>query len=184
MGILKDIQKVGAVTRSPATVERRLIKATEELGELAEAILSATSKSGAKGKTWMDIIEEAVDLSVMGIDIALTKPPGSEQISDDAWRDVVTKIFALKLKKWVTQVEEERTLIPVSELPCTPAEDCATREYVENPSLDTNFEAVAEEVHKLCNPGCGKQWGLHTCGEGFLCGDCQEAEESNAGLHK
>ena len=111
MGVLKDIQAVGADTRSPETIERRQLKATEEVGELAEAILSATSASGAKGKTWMDIVQEAVDVAIMGIDIALTKPPGSAY-TDDEWRAVVKEMFATKLAKWKKQVADERTLIP------------------------------------------------------------------------
>ena len=116
MGVLKDIQEIGAVNRSPATVERRLLKATEELGELAEAVLSATSASNAKGKTWMDVVDEACDVAIMGIDIAMTKPPGQESINDDAWRDIVKKIFALKLKKWQGQVKSGRTLIPKGQI--------------------------------------------------------------------
>ena len=134
MGILTDIQKIGAVNRSPDTVERRVMKATEELGELAEAVLSATSASNAKGKTWMDIVDEACDVAIMGIDIALTKPPGQESLDDDAWRDVIKKIFALKLRKWQQQVKHGRTLIPLSELPVPPAEDQVTKEYMEENS--------------------------------------------------
>ena len=115
MGVLKDIQQVGTAERSAGNVERRILKATEELGELAEALLSATSASNAKGKKWMDVTEEACDVAIMGIDIAMTKPPGQESIDDDTWRDVVTKIFALKLKKWQMQVKSGRTLIPVTE---------------------------------------------------------------------
>jgi NTP pyrophosphatase (non-canonical NTP hydrolase) len=155
MGVLKDIQEIGAVNRSPATVERRLLKATEELGELAEAVLSATSASNAKGKNWMDVVDEACDLAIMGIDIAMTKPPGQESIGDDAWRDVVKKIFALKLKKWQSQVKHGRTLIPISELPCTPAEDCATLNYI------------------AYHDGCGQIMGHGVvCGQGMLCIKC------------
>ena len=181
MGVLKDIQEIGAVNRSPATVERRVLKATEEIGELAEAVLSATSASNAKRKTWMDVIDEACDVAIMGIDIAMTKPPGQESIGDDAWRDIVKKIFALKLKKWQSQVKHGRTLIPLSELPCTPAEDCATLEYVDSQRGvggdveirtrgDTPFEE--DDKHHVFE-GCGKVMGHGvTCGCGILCIDC------------
>ena len=186
MGVLKDIQEIGAVNRSPATVERRLLKATEELGELAEAVLSATSASNAKRKTWMDVVDEACDVAIMGIDIAMTKPPGQESIDDDAWRDVVKKIFALKLKKWQSQVKHGRTLIPISELPCTPAEDCATLDYVDEqpPQFEDDEPGglsagekeriwhVNEEINRAPK-GCGQTIGHGViCGQGMLCINC------------
>lgn len=158
MGVLKDIQEIGAVNRSADTLERRILKTTEEVGELAEAALSATSKSNAKGKSWMDVVDEACDVAIMGIDIAMTKPPGQESIDDEAWRDIVKKIFALKLKKWQSQVKHGRTLIPISELPCTPAEDAATRKYVD---VEANIE------------GCGQTIAHGViCGQGMLCITC------------
>jgi hypothetical protein len=138
-------------------VERRVLKTTEEVGELAEAVLSVTSKSNAKGKKWMDIVDEACDVAIMGIDIAMTPPPGAEGVSDEAWRDIVKNIFALKLKKWQTQVKHGRTLIPISELPCTPAEDAATLAHFKN------------DDHE----GCGQTIGHGViCGQGMLCIKC------------
>ncbi len=177
MGILTDIQEIGAAERSAGNVERRILKATEELGELAEAALSATSASNAKGKSWMDVIDEACDVAIMGIDIAMTRPPGYESMSDEAWREIVKKIFALKLKKWQTQVKHGRTLIPLSELPCTPAEDCATKEYVERQSTGVGgaveLRTNGDEPFPEPTEGCGQTIGMgQRCGYGILCLDC------------
>ncbi len=166
MGVLKDIQEIGAVNRSPATVERRLLKATEELGELAEAVLSATSASNAKRKTWMDVVDEACDVAIMGIDIAMTKPPGQESIDDDAWRDVVKKIFALKLKKWQSQVKHGRTLIPERPIEMHAERDPEIGKYVAVAYRDGEPFPESKE-------GCGQTIGHGVvCGQGMLCINC------------
>ncbi len=166
MGILKDIQEIGAVNRSTDNVERRMLKATEETGELAEAILSATSASNAKGKTWMDIIDEACDVAIMGIDIAMTKPPGQQSIDDGVWRDIVKNIFALKLKKWQTQVKSGRTLIPKGQIEMHAGRDSETGKYVPVAYLD------GEPVYES-KEGCGQTIGHGViCGQGMLCINC------------
>lgn len=189
MGILKDIQEIGAVNRRADNVERRVLKTTEEVGELAEAILSVTSKSNAKGKKWMDIVDEACDVAIMGIDIAMTPPPGAEGVSDEAWREIVKNIFALKLKKWQTQVKSGRTLIPIGVLPAIPAEDSATKEYVaaqhqsppqfeddELGGLSAKEKLRIWEVNREINQpqeGCGQTIGHGViCGQGMLCINC------------
>lgn len=111
MGIIKDVQKIGNPVRRENGFERRLAKTTEEVGELAEAILSVTSVANSKNKEHMDIVEEAVDVAIMGLDIALTKPEDSWQ-TDAQWRDVVSCMFAKKLAKWRDQIETNTTLMP------------------------------------------------------------------------
>lgn len=111
MGILTDVQEVGEPQRLIKNIVRRALKASEETGELSEAVLSATSASGGKGKTWMDVVEEGVDVAIMGLDLALTKPPEWQDIDDEMWRSIVKKIFELKLKKWQKQVRASATLI-------------------------------------------------------------------------
>ena len=59
MGVLTDVQEIGEPQRRIDNIVRRSLKTAEETGELAEAVLSATSLSGGKGKHWMDIVEEA-----------------------------------------------------------------------------------------------------------------------------
>ena len=111
MNILKLIQKVGAPQRSIITLRDRLAKAGEELGELAEAILHHTSETNPKAKTHDDIVEEAVDLAIMAMDIALTKPVVGDLTNKEA-RQRVEALFEEKAgRKWAIQVEEDRTVI-------------------------------------------------------------------------
>ena len=109
MGIVTDVQRVGADERTIDNIERRALKSMEELGEMAEAVLSATSVSGGKAKTYLDIVEEACDVVIMGLDVALTKPP--IEMDDDMWRAIVKKIIGLKLEKWKKQIERKGTLL-------------------------------------------------------------------------
>ncbi len=111
MGIVKKIQKIGNETRSPNSLVRRCLKAGEEVGELAEAALCVTSLDKGKGKTWHDVTEEAIDVAIMGIDIAMTKPPGFGDVSDEDWRKLVLHVFDLKLKVWKHKLEGGKTTI-------------------------------------------------------------------------
>ena len=115
MGVVSDIQRIGGPERTIENTGRRVIKTGEELGELMEAYLSATSASGGKGKDFMDLLEEACDVVIMGLDIALTKPPGVE-MDDDMWRAVVKKIIGLKLEKWRKQIERKGTLVASADM--------------------------------------------------------------------
>lgn len=58
--------------RLTENLERRILKFMEELGELAEAFLECTSQHNRKCKTWDDVKEEAADVLIVAIDIALT----------------------------------------------------------------------------------------------------------------
>lgn len=58
--------------RSQSTYGRRLIKLSEEVGEHAEAYLNVTSAGNGKGKTWDDVREEAADILIVAVDVALT----------------------------------------------------------------------------------------------------------------
>ena len=115
MGIVTDVQRIGANERRVDNLERRVLKTGEETGELMEALLSATSVSGGKGKDYMDLLEEACDVVIMGLDIALTKPPGVE-MSDDMHRALVKKIIGLKLEKWRKQIDRKGTLIHAGDM--------------------------------------------------------------------
>lgn len=59
--------------RTPANLNRRLLKVLEELGETSEAYLSVSSPHNYKNKTWEDYREESVDTLIVLIDVALTK---------------------------------------------------------------------------------------------------------------
>ncbi len=66
--------------RSIAASRRRFMKLVEELGEVSEAWLNATSEANAKNKSWDDVHEESVDCLLVAIDIALT-------LKGDEWRE-------------------------------------------------------------------------------------------------
>jgi len=103
-------------------ITRRTLKVGEENGELAEAVLSVTSASNNKGKEWIDIVEEAIDVVICALDVALTQPPEWEDISRDAWRNIVGLVAEEKLDKWNRQIGGSTTIID-EELPKFTDED-------------------------------------------------------------
>lgn len=58
--------------RQKDNLNRRIHKLLEEVGEVSEAWLNATSATNHKKKTWKDVEEEAADVLIVAIDIALT----------------------------------------------------------------------------------------------------------------
>lgn len=152
MGILKDIQNIGDSERSTDNLERRALKAGEEMGELAEAVLSLTSASKGKNKRYMDMVEEACDVTIMGLDIALTKPPHMDGLSDLMWRAIVKKIIGLKLEKWRKQLTGKATLIHPGEIDFEEGEldkylDSPEEEFIEDP--ETGLIAKRSTVEKV-----------------------------------
>lgn len=107
--IMHRILDVGRTTRKNSNLERRLTKATEELGELAEAILSMTSLKNTKGKTKDDVISEAVDVAILVMDIALTMD--QRILSGDVRIEKIQKIFNQKLDKWEQSLKSEEAAI-------------------------------------------------------------------------
>lgn len=81
------------------TLARRVIKIGEEFGELSEAYLNATSANNAKGKTWTEVREEAIDTAIVGIDVALTPQPGETLTPEQIQADVL-RVTSIKLAKW------------------------------------------------------------------------------------
>jgi NTP pyrophosphatase (non-canonical NTP hydrolase) len=59
-------------TRSKPGLERRVTKLLEEIGEVSQAFLSVTSATNDKKKTWSHVCEEAADVLIIAVDIALT----------------------------------------------------------------------------------------------------------------
>lgn len=57
--------------RSEFTLERRMLKIGEELGEMCQAYLSLTGAND-RNKTWNDVREEAIDIAIIALDISLT----------------------------------------------------------------------------------------------------------------
>lgn len=67
-----ELIKSANPARALSNTKRRLLKITEEKGEVAEAVLNVTSPYNGKNKTWDDVREELVDCFIVAADIALT----------------------------------------------------------------------------------------------------------------
>ena len=74
-GIIPAIRDAN-LTRQSGNLGRRVIKLCEELGEHAEAYLNISSAGNGKGKTWDDVREEAADILIVAVDVALTPGDG------------------------------------------------------------------------------------------------------------
>lgn len=74
-GIIPAIRDANP-TRNNGNLGRRVIKLCEELGEHAEAYLNISSAGNGKGKTWDDVREEAADILIVAVDVALTPNDG------------------------------------------------------------------------------------------------------------
>lgn len=114
MDILKEIYQV-ANKKQPNYDERytnrRVTKLSEETGECSQAFLSVTSEENSKNKSWEDVREEAVDAVIVGLDIALTRFPGEEKLTDEEITKEVEAMIAKKLKKWLKKVKKKQDTI-------------------------------------------------------------------------
>jgi NTP pyrophosphatase (non-canonical NTP hydrolase) len=100
---MKDIiRAVQAVNRERhhSSLNRRIIKVMEELGEVSEAYLNVTSATNGKGKTWDDVREELADLAITALDTALTPMPDREDQDEDKIRADLELEVERKLQKW------------------------------------------------------------------------------------
>lgn len=86
--------------RHHSTLPRRILKLSEEQGEIAEAYLNVTSEGNGKGKTWGDVREEMVDLLIVDMDCLFTRMPGEENLTDEEIEAVITGLVVTKLEKW------------------------------------------------------------------------------------
>jgi len=106
--------------RSDFNLDRRIMKIGEELGELNEAYLNITGQLNLKKKSWDDVREEAVDVAIIALDVALTvldtdpgvtidDDPISHQVFEPQTRELVyQKVIAefdRKLAKWREQLK-------------------------------------------------------------------------------
>jgi len=85
-------------TRDASQLDRRLMKLTEELGEVFEAYLGVTSDKNYKEKTWHDVREELVDVVLVAVDCLYTPLP----IDDDHEKihAEVVSVLDAKINKW------------------------------------------------------------------------------------
>ena len=93
MNIRQILDKITRLSMAENTgIVQRALKTSEETGELAQAVLSYTDAPGCgyKGKTVMDVAEEAVDVVQVALSIALMF------LSEEG----VEKMMDKKLEKW------------------------------------------------------------------------------------
>ena len=111
---LKEVERVGRKYRRHDNLHRKLMKTMEEVGELSEALMGVTSKTNYKNKTWEDVLEESVDVVLMGLDIALTIPPRECSLDEDneaLRRKKVEDMFRKKLKIWEEKLDSQQTAL-------------------------------------------------------------------------
>ena len=77
---------------------RRLVKLSEEVGEVCQAFYATTSKKNSKKKTWDNVREELIDVILIALDLLLTEMP-DEAIKGDKYQYIKSRIESMYLKK-------------------------------------------------------------------------------------
>lgn len=88
------------IGRNHATLPRRFMKATEELGEASEAYLNVTSDVNGKNKSWDDVREELADLLIVALDLNLTAMPDQPNADPAFLIDQLAQRVSSKVDKW------------------------------------------------------------------------------------
>lgn len=98
--VLIDIAAVTEMEEKDLT--QLALKTSEETGELAQAVLSVTGAPGCKykGKTHMDVVEEAVDV-ILCASATMFKTGISHLI--------IAKMFRTKLDAWTDKITKEKS---------------------------------------------------------------------------
>jgi NTP pyrophosphatase (non-canonical NTP hydrolase) len=96
--VLKEIELLTHVDKK--NLLEMSLKTTEEVGELAEAVLSSSGVHGNnyKGKTKQDVLEEAADTVICAISVAIKAGFGLDDI---------TRMAARKCEKWAATLKKE-----------------------------------------------------------------------------
>lgn len=94
--------------RSLENLDRRLLKAFEEMGEAVQANLVASSPSSDKDLDWHDFREELIDSLIMIYDLLYTPLPIDGDDSRKKIEKEIVRVFDLKMAKWKKQIEEEK----------------------------------------------------------------------------
>jgi len=83
--------------REPKTIEQKVLKLTEETGEVAEAVLSMTEASGckSKNKTTEDVLGELVDVVIVAV--SCMEALGGEAVE-------INGLFNEKIKEWEEKI--------------------------------------------------------------------------------
>ncbi len=91
------------LTRADAkSLQERVLKLSEESGELAQAVLSATKASGSayKNHTIEDVREEAVDSAIVALSVLAHTCEDEQQFEAE-----LKRLMAVKCAKWREKTE-------------------------------------------------------------------------------
>lgn len=102
MDILKEISLISSKNPSRVDMSRRLLKLQEELGELSQAYLSYSSENNPRGKTLDDLIEEACDVGIVAMDVAMILAGGDQKS--------VEAEIKVKLQKWESKLKQKKNV--------------------------------------------------------------------------
>lgn len=97
----EEIQKLTEIDKK--TIEQRVLKLTEETGEVAQAILSNTNACGCgyKNKSNHDITEECLDVIIVASSII------SQNYENEVDIELIKEIYNKKLGKWKEKCSEK-----------------------------------------------------------------------------
>lgn len=110
MGPAYDMIRDADLDRKHSKFNRRLIKMMEELGELSEAYLYASSEdNNYKGKTYADVREELADMIVMACDLAAVRLPGEENMTQKEFEQMQLDLIREKIVKWHATTTKTRS---------------------------------------------------------------------------
>ena len=84
--------------RQKNNLNRRIHKLLEEVGEVSEAWLNATSATNHKKKEWADVEEEAADVLIVAADVALTP-------IDDDTQAVLQDRITTYVNQWLHHID-------------------------------------------------------------------------------
>lgn len=99
------MQEIFRLSRlDPKTLQERTLKLSEEAGEVAQAVLSATGAPGSayKGLTLDDVREEAVDAAIVALAILAQACPDEDTFHAE-WQRLVSS----KCAKWLGSLPKE-----------------------------------------------------------------------------
>jgi NTP pyrophosphatase (non-canonical NTP hydrolase) len=105
--VVKATQKANPY-REMTRLDRRILKLNEEAGELSQAYLHVSSKKNTKHKTWHDVREEAIDVAIVALDVALTRMPIDKKRSNHQIEEDVLRWFKAKLSKWEDNLKAQK----------------------------------------------------------------------------
>ncbi|NJO61523.1 MAG: hypothetical protein HC836_25730 [Richelia sp. RM2_1_2] len=103
LGLLYEEIYNAHLERNDVLFWRRLLKLSEEVGELSEAYLFTTANNNYKNKTYHDVREELADLVVMALDLSATRLPGEEHLTNEEFEQLQLNTVKRKLAKWQTK---------------------------------------------------------------------------------